>query len=157
MLKLIKIISIILFVPVYSLSQDYKPENLSGTLIIEKKPVEFTYLSTPEGTTEIPCFTYLPTRNEFIANLGKELLPLHGVKNIIITRLTQDESAFVHDSCSGCTLYKAKITFYDQPGANVKSVYLAINHIIWKNSGSGEFYEPRIVELRYLDSIEINE
>jgi hypothetical protein len=155
--SLLRIIPIMLFVPAFSLCQNNQPQNLRGTLIIEKRPVEFNYLSTPDGTAEIPYFNYLPTKDEYASNLRKKMLPLHVVKNVMITRLAKEESAFVHDSCSGCYLYKARITFIDDPSNTEKTVFLAINHMLWKNTDSGGFNNPRVVELRYLNAIRINE
>jgi hypothetical protein len=157
MFKILMIISTILFVPVYSLSQDSKPEYLNGTLIIGEKPVGFTSLEMPDGTTDIPIFSTLPTKKEYLSNLGKDRLPLKGVKKITMTRFTREESGFIHDSCSGCSLYKATITCYGQSRFNGKTIYLAIQYILWRNTGSDGFSEPRTAELPYVDAINLNE
>ena len=155
-MNIITILSIILIVPVYSLCQNHGSENLYGTIIIEKKPVDFTFLHAPDGTTEISCFNHLPSGNEYTSTAGKEIISLHDVKKIEITRLNKEELQFVHDSLSGCTLYKATITFNDKDGKKERSVYLAFKYFIWGNTGSGEFQEPREAELRYVDAVCIN-
>jgi hypothetical protein len=157
MIKHIYLLFFILLVPAYSLCQAGLSGELKGTIIIERKPVEFTWISTPDGTTEIPCFTYLPGKDDYFSGKGKQLLPLQSINTIEISRLSAKETIFVRDSCFGCSLYKAVISFKGQPENTERFVYLALKYFTWKNTGSAEFYEPRMVELRYVNAIKMNE
>jgi hypothetical protein len=151
------IVIMILFFPVFVLCQGFRPEELHGKLIVGEKPVDFNYLSAPDGTTEIAYFDYLPNRNEFLLSKGKKALSLHSVTHILITRLTSKETEFVRDSCPGCIFFRAKADFNGQAGSGEQLIYLAVDHLIWKNTTSKEFFEPRIAELRFLDAIYMNE
>ena len=150
-------IAVFLLANIYSISQDLVKGNITGTLIIGEKPVEFNYLSMPDGTMELPYFTHLPTKDEIAANFGKDFLSLQTVKKIVILRFSNEELEFLHDTCSGCSLFKANITFNHHTPVTEKSIYLAVKYLIWKNTGSIEFPEPRVAEMRYVDAIQINE
>jgi len=156
MRNILKILSIILFVPAFSLAQNDKPENFKGTLIIEHKPVEFNYLSTPDGTTEIPYFKKIPSKYEYLSNLGQEFLPLKKVKDIKMVRFSAEELQDLYDSCEDCLLYKADITFYEDSGSNVETLYLTAKYFTWKNTDLKDYCEPHIAELRFLEAVIIN-
>jgi hypothetical protein len=157
MIRILKIVSLILFLPLICLAQNNKPENLRGTLVIEEKPVEFNYLSTLDGTTEIPYFKNLPTQKDYNSGSGKEIVSLQTVRNIEILRFSDTESVFLQNSCKDCLLFKAKITFNDYSGYDEQQVYLAIEYIIWKNTGSADYIEPRVAKLKFLNEINMNE
>jgi hypothetical protein len=157
MIKFLKIVLVFLILPVFALSQNGDPGTLKGVLVIEEKPVEFNYLSTPDGTTEIPYYKNLPTKQEYLSNLGKELLPLQKVKDIHILHFSDSELQSLYELCEDCILFKATVTLDDHSGVKQETVYLSLNYFTWKNSSIKGLEEPHIAELRFVEAVIMNE
>lgn len=145
------------FMPLHLLSQKSGVENLSGTLLIDEKPVDFNYLSMPDGSTNIPFYSHLPTSVEFMQDFGIEYLSLSGVHSIEMIRFTEDEQEFIRKYCSDCTIYKARISFSSDPASRESEIYLAVPHLFWMNTASEEYNKLRAVEVKYIDKIEFKQ
>jgi len=157
MKQIIHILVLFSFFPVGALCQGIHPELLQGTLIIGEKPVEFNYLSLPDGTSALTCFTHLPSRHDYDSNTGRVFIPLGSIKKIRITHLTSEERAFLHDSCADCMLYKARITCRDLDVNGGEPVFVALSCFIWKNTHSADFCQPHVADLKFVDAVEIRE
>jgi hypothetical protein len=155
-MKFFKTVTLVFLIPVLSFAQAVKPGNLHGTLVIEEKPVEFTYLSTPDGKTDLPYFRNLPTKLEYLSSQGKEFLPLQEVVHINILRFSDEELQSLYESCDDCILYKAVVTFNTHSGYDEETIYLALNYLTWENSNIQGFDGPHHAELRFLEAVMMN-
>jgi hypothetical protein len=156
MINLFKAIAILLLLPFVALAQADKPENISGSMIFGEKPLEFNYLSMPDGSTTLAFFKQLPGRSEYIAGTGKEFISLEKISALRIIPFSDDENEMLRENCNDCQLYKARITFFGNKGYREEFVFLAFDHLIWKNTHTADYKEPRKAELRFLEEIEIN-
>jgi len=156
MIDLLKAISILVLLPFFALAQMEMPANISGSMIFGEKPLEFNYLSMPDGSTTLAFFKLLPGRSEYIAGTGKEFISLEKISTLRIIPFSEYENDILRENCDDCQLYKARITLFGNKGYREEIVFLAFDHLIWKNTRTEDYKEPRKAELRFLEEIEIN-